>query len=161
MKTRSIIFLALAALMLSVFAGCAQDSTDTTQVAPQKQEEVAKEKSGSASTNTTRKSSEESSGGTEGSKLALAADPSGALKYEPTKLNAEAGKVTIALTNESAVPHDVAVANKSGKVLGKSKEVTKASTDLVIKNLDAGSYRFYCTVPGHEQAGMVGTLTVR
>jgi uncharacterized cupredoxin-like copper-binding protein len=26
--------------------------------------------------------------------------------------------------------------------------------------LSAGEYRFYCTIPGHEQAGMKGTLTV-
>jgi uncharacterized cupredoxin-like copper-binding protein len=28
-------------------------------------------------------------------------------------------------------------------------------------DLDAGEYKFYCPVGNHEQAGMVGTLTVR
>jgi uncharacterized cupredoxin-like copper-binding protein len=27
-------------------------------------------------------------------------------------------------------------------------------------NLKAGKYSFYCTVPGHQMAGMQGTLTV-
>jgi uncharacterized cupredoxin-like copper-binding protein len=160
MKTRSIFMLALAALAISIFAGCAQDSTDSSNDNPRMQEEIAKEQSGSASTNPTR-DSESATGGTKGNTLALAADPTGQLKYDKTKLNAQAGKVTIALTNESAVPHDVAVAEKSGKELGTSKEITKSSTDLVIKDLKAGSYQFFCTVPGHKQAGMVGTLTVR
>jgi uncharacterized cupredoxin-like copper-binding protein len=28
-------------------------------------------------------------------------------------------------------------------------------------DLKAGTYIFYCQVPGHEQAGMKGTLTVK
>lgn len=162
MKTRTVMLLALAALSLAIFAGCAQDSTDTTNDNPRMQEEVAKEKAGTTGSESTNPTREEATGGSsKGTALALAADPSGALKYEPDKLNANAGKVTIDFTNESAVPHDVAVAAKGGKVLGTSKEITKGNTELVIKDLPAGAYSFYCTVPGHKQAGMVGVLTVR
>ncbi len=31
----------------------------------------------------------------------------------------------------------------------------------VTVNLPAGTYEYYCSVPGHRQAGMVGTLTVQ
>lgn len=165
MKSKSVMLLALAALALSIFAGCAQDSTNTTDDNPAMQEEVAKEKAGEptgpASTNPTREGKAGASGGTKGTKLSLAADPSGALKFNTKKLAANAGAITIALTNESAVPHDVSVRDSGDKVLGESKEVTKGSTDLVIKDVGAGTYTFFCTVPGHEQAGMVGTLTVR
>lgn len=168
MKTKTFVLLALAALALSIFAGCAQDSTDTSDDNPRMQKEVAQEaagqptgKTGSQSTNPTREGAAGASGGSKGTKLALAADPTGQLKYDTTKLNANAGAVTIALTNKSAVPHDVAVKNSAGKVLGTSQEITKSATDLKIKDLPAGSYTFFCTVPGHEQAGMKGTLTVK
>lgn len=158
MKTKTIALLALAALSLAVLAGCAQDSTDTTDDNPRMQLEVMKEKSGAQSTNPTRS---EAKGGTEGTVLTLAADPGGLLKYEPTSLSAKAGKVEIRFTNDSKIPHDVAVAGKDGKDIAKSEEITEGSTDLVIKDLKPGTYQFYCTVPGHKQAGMVGDLTVR
>lgn len=165
MNSKYVSFFAAVILAAAIFAGCAQDSTNTTDDNPEMQEAVmhggatgGTAKSGSSSTNTTRS---EASGGTSGNKLALSTDPSGALKYNTTKLNANAGNVTIALTNESAVPHDVAVEDSSGKKLGTSKEITKGSTTLKIKDLGPGTYTFFCTVPGHEQAGMKGTLTVR
>src|SRR6185312_15455944 len=43
------------------------------------------------------------------STLTLAADPSGALKFDKTKLTAKSGRITIAMTNKSSVPHDIAV----------------------------------------------------
>ena len=41
----------------------------------------------------------------------------------------------------------------------KSKTVSGGSDTLTVK-LKPGTYTFYCPVPGHEQAGMKGTLTV-
>lgn len=35
-----------------------------------------------------------------------------------------------------------------------------AESDLVV-NLPAGTYEYYCSIPGHAPAGMVGTLTVQ
>lgn len=103
----------------------------------------------------------ESSDDSSGQSLSLSADPNGDLKYNTSKLNANAGNITIALTNESSVPHDVAVEDSAGKVLGTSEEITQSDTDLELKDVDAGSYTFFCTVPGHKAAGMEGTLTVR
>lgn len=158
MKTKTVIMLALAALALAVLAGCAQDSTNTSDDNPEMQEQIMKEKAGATEhgTNPTRESSDKASGGTKGTTVSLSADPGGALKYNTNKLNANAGKLTIAFTNESAVPHDVSVKGE-----GTSEEITKGSTDLVIKDIKPGTYTFFCTVPGHEQAGMTGTLTVR
>ncbi len=90
----------------------------------------------------------------------VSADPSGALAFQQTSLSAQAGKVTIDFTNASPVAHNVTVAETSGKVLGATKTFTggKASTSVDLKS---GTYTFYCSVPGHEQAGMKGTLTVK
>jgi uncharacterized cupredoxin-like copper-binding protein len=90
-------------------------------------------------------------------KLALEADPTGQLKYVQTELTAKPGKITITLTNDSAVPHDVAIDGADGV----SDEVQDGGSAELTVNLPAGTYQYYCTVPGHRQAGMVGTLTVK
>jgi plastocyanin len=92
--------------------------------------------------------------------IALAADPTGVLKFDQTSLTAKTGKVTIAFTNASPIPHDVAVA-KGSTLLGKTQTFQGGGTKDLTLHLTPGTYTFYCTVPGHEQAGMQGTLTVQ
>lgn len=94
----------------------------------------------------------------------LAADPSGQLKYTQSKLSAKAGKVTIDFTNTSPLPHDVVLTDSpsytaTAKVLGKTPIFQGGSKTFTV-TLTRGSYYFYCSVPGHRQAGMQGTLTV-
>jgi plastocyanin len=98
-------------------------------------------------------------GGGGGGTINVSADPSGALKYEQTTLTAPAGSDTIQFTNDSTVPHDVAIKKDSDEI-GKTDTITASSTSTTV-DLDPGTYTFYCTVPGHEQAGMSGTLTVK
>ena len=100
-------------------------------------------------------------GGGGGSTIKLSADPSGALKYDTDSLSAKAGNVTIDFDNPAAVSHDVAVEDSSGKELGVSDLVAQGNATLDLSNLKAGSYTFFCTVPGHREGGMEGTLTVK
>ena len=93
----------------------------------------------------------------EGTTLQLAADPGGALAFDETSLDAPAGSITIALTNDSSVPHNGAV--ETGDVDEESDTVTGEPTSLTV-DLESGAYTFYCSVPGHRDAGMEGTLTV-
>ena len=99
-----------------------------------------------------------SGGGGAAQTLKIAADPSGALKFDKTSLTAKAGKVTIVMDNPSDVPHAVEIegmgVEAEGETVGKGG-VSKASADV-----KAGTYEFYCPVDGHKQAGMEGTLTV-
>jgi plastocyanin len=90
--------------------------------------------------------------------LKLAANPTGQLAYDTKTLSAKAGKVTIDFANASPVEHDVAVAQGTA-VAGQTPVFTGGSKTLTL-NLKPGTYSFYCTVPGHRQAGMEGTLTV-
>jgi len=91
-------------------------------------------------------------------KLALAADPGGQLAYDTRTLTAKAGTVSIVMANSSPVEHDVAIAEGS-KVLGQVPTFVGGSKTLTL-SLKPGTYTFYCTVPGHRQAGMEGKLTV-
>jgi uncharacterized cupredoxin-like copper-binding protein len=90
--------------------------------------------------------------------LKLAANPEGQLSYNTKQLSAKAGTVTITMTNMSPLEHNVTVAQGS-TVLGATPTFQGGSKTLTL-NLKAGTYTFYCSVPGHRQAGMEGTLTV-
>jgi len=94
-----------------------------------------------------------------GEVLKVSADPSGKLAYDVSELSAPAGKVTISMANPSPLPHNVAI--KDGGVDVKGPVVTTGGTSTVAAELEAGTYTFYCSVPGHEAAGMKGTLTVK
>jgi uncharacterized cupredoxin-like copper-binding protein len=92
--------------------------------------------------------------------LSLAANPEGQLKYDKTSLTAKAGKVSIAFTNIAPLGHNMTVASSSGAVVGATPTFHGGSKALTL-NLKPGSYKFYCSVPGHRMAGMEGTLTVK
>jgi len=96
--------------------------------------------------------------GTAATSLKLTANPEGNLSYDTKTLSAKAGTVTITMANMSPVEHNVTVASGS-TVLGATPTFTGGSKTLTLK-LKPGSYTFYCSVPGHRQAGMEGTLTV-
>lgn len=90
--------------------------------------------------------------------LKITADKA-ALKFDKTFLKAPAGTVTIAMANSGFLPHNVAIKGPGLKpALG--KVVAKGGTSTVRATLKKGTYTFYCSVPGHEAAGMKGTLKV-
>ncbi len=95
-----------------------------------------------------------------GNSLTLEANPEGQLQYNKTSLSATAGKVSIAFTDSSPLEHNVTVESSSGKILG-ATPTFKGGTKVLTLDLKAGTYKFFCTVPGHRQAGMEGTLTVK
>jgi plastocyanin len=100
-------------------------------------------------------------GGGGGGAVKLSADPSGALSFDTDSLSAKAGNLTIDFDNPAAISHDVAVEDSSGKELGKSDLVAQGKTTLDLSNLKPGTYTYFCTVPGHREGGMEGTLTVK
>lgn len=90
----------------------------------------------------------------------LAANANGQLMFDTNTLSvkAKAGKVTIVFANASPIPHNLTVTG-GGKILGSTPTFMGGSKTLVVA-LKPGSYTYMCTVPGHAQAGMQGTLTV-
>lgn len=145
-KVAALLALALAAVAL-VACGGDDDGTTTTT-------ETGTEASNGAATG---------GGGSEGggsSTVSFEADPGGGLAYTTTEATAKAGKVTIAFDNPQAVPHDVAIEDASGKEIGQTDTITESSASTTV-DLKPGEYTFYCTVPGHREAGMEGTLTVK
>jgi plastocyanin len=95
-----------------------------------------------------------------GTKLAVEADPTGHLAYTETELETKAGAVTIEFTNEASIPHNVAIREGMDAPVVETEQISEDSSSDTTE-LKAGTYEFYCTVPGHEASGMKGTLTVK
>jgi len=153
-KLVAFLVLALAALALVACGGGGDDNSTTTTAAG----------GGSGTENSSEANGgvneENSSGGGSASTLKFEADPNGQLAYTTTSATAKAGKVTIDFNNPQALTHDVAIESSSGEEIGKTELVADGSDSTTV-DLKPGTYTFYCSVPGHREAGMEGTLTVK
>ena len=132
------VFAAMAAL---AFAGCGGDDNPS---------------SGSSSESTSTPAAESGGGGEQ---ITIAADPSGALKFDKTELTGKAGKITITMDNPSSVPHAVEV--EGNGVQAEGEVVQKGGKSVATGDFKAGTYDFFCPVGNHRAEGMEGKLTVQ
>jgi plastocyanin len=145
-KLAALLALALAAAAL---VACGSDDSTTTT-----------SNGGEAKGGAAAEGGKEGGGSEGGATLAFEADPNGDLAYTTTEASAEAGKVTIDFNNPQGLTHDVAIEGSSGETVGKTDLIAKKETSTTV-TLKPGEYTFYCSVPGHREAGMEGTLTVK
>jgi plastocyanin len=133
---------ALAVLGLAACGGSSDDNSTTAASAPPATTPAA-------------------GGGGGGTSTVDISTPSGSdLAFDQKDATAKAGNVTIDFDNKQSLSHDVAVADSSGQELGKTDLVSSGTANTTV-DLQPGTYTFYCTVPGHKEAGMEGTLTVK
>ena len=146
MKKFTALFALLLAALALVACGGGDDTTSDTAVAPE----------------TTQEAEKEAEGGTEGSAAAvdIEADPSGQLAFTSDEASAKAGKITVNFTNSSPVPHDVRIEGSGGEDVGGTEVLSEGSESAKV-DLKPGEYTYFCSVPGHRQAGMEGNLTVK
>jgi nitrite reductase (NO-forming) len=77
-------------------------------------------------------------------------------KFAPNKLElAGPGELSVTLLNKGAVEHDITVDG-----VGAVKANAGATAKGVLKFDKAGTYTFFCSIPGHKEAGMVGQIVV-
>jgi plastocyanin len=138
---KRLLILSLVAVFAAAGCGGSDDNTSTSA-------------NTGASTSASTGAAPASSGG--GSQLTLAADPQ-QLAFDKKTLSAKAGKVTITMTNPSPLQHDIAI---KGGVSAKGETVGQGGKSTVSVDLKPGKYTFYCSVDGHEAAGMNGELDV-
>ncbi len=151
MKKATVAFALLLAALTLVACGSSDDSTTDTQ-----------SQSGTETQAETGDNGNQAEGGSAGSATAVAfeADPGGGLAYTSDSATAKAGKVTVDFTNPQPLTHDVAIEDSSAKTVAKTDVIAEGS-DSTVAELKPGEYTFYCSVPGHREAGMEGTLTVK
>jgi plastocyanin len=151
-KVAALLVLALAAIAL-VACG-SSDSSESTATTTESTAESTGANGAAGAVGS------EGSGGGEASVVEIEAAPGAELAYVQKEAKAKAGQVSIDFTNPQSLSHDVAVEDSSGEELGKTELVAQGSSTGTIGNLKPGKYTFFCTVPGHREAGMEGTLVV-
>jgi iron uptake system component EfeO len=80
-------------------------------------------------------------------------------KFDPSTVSLAAGKVTFHVRNGGAAEHEFEVLKGDQRVGEIEGLVPGLEKDLTVE-LAAGSYSFVCRLPGHEEQGMKGTITV-
>jgi len=145
----ALLFVLLASIALVACGGSSSSSSSESTAAEPPAETTESGGAGGA------EKEEASGGGT----LKIETASSG-LAFSSDTAESEAGEVTVDFNNAQSVPHDVAFEDSSGKTVGQT-EVIAEGEDSAVVNLKPGTYTFFCTIPGHREAGMEGTLTVK
>jgi plastocyanin len=91
--------------------------------------------------------------------LQIDADPNGQLAFVTNKATAPAGPITIKMKNASSTQHNIAI--EGNGVTGNGPVVATGGVSQFKVTLKPGSYTYFCQVPGHRAAGMVGTIVVK
>ncbi len=81
-------------------------------------------------------------------------------KFDPSNITVPSGKATFYLVNAGSVAHNMIILRPDGGRVAGSELVQGGGSSTFTADVTAGSYRIICDQPGHEQAGMKGTLTV-
>ena len=76
-------------------------------------------------------------------------------KFTLSKKKVRHGSVTFKFKNAGKLTHDFKIAGKKTKLILKGK----SAAPLTVR-LKKGSYKYVCTIPGHADKGMKGTLKV-
>lgn len=147
MKRRIVIAVIASFALVLVGAGCGGGDDEAEPQQPAATETATETEAETGTTET----------GMEGATIQLAADPGGAFEFDRDSLEASAGMVMIELTNDASIPHNVAV---EGNGVNEESETVTGDTTTLMVELEPGTYTFYCSVPGHREGGMEGTLTV-
>lgn len=79
------------------------------------------------------------------------------IAYEQAPASLAPGRHTFELVNDGATRHTVTIEELGDRDVVEADGGQTATGDV---ELDAGSYTYYCSVPGHREAGMEGTLDV-
>jgi plastocyanin len=95
----------------------------------------------------------------QGGKVTIPADPSGTTRFTFASATAPAGKLEIDTPNKSSVDHNIAL--EGNGVSEKGPVVKDGGVSKITADVKPGSYTFFCSVPGHREAGMQGKLTVK
>jgi plastocyanin len=154
-KLVALLVLVLAAVAL---VACGSSSSSSNSTSSESTETTATSGGGESSGAAAPESESESGGGS--STLKIAAQSGTELSYTSKTATAKAGKVKLEFENPQELQHDVAIEDSSGKTIGKTELVSGGTASTTVE-LKPGTYHYFCTVPGHREAGMEGTLTVK
>ena len=80
-------------------------------------------------------------------------------RFDPSTISVPAGQVTFKVTNKGAIEHEFEL-ERNGQTVDEVEHILPGLERDLTVTLAAGDYEFVCALPGHEEQGMKGTLTV-
>jgi uncharacterized cupredoxin-like copper-binding protein len=81
--------------------------------------------------------------------------------FEPKEITVRAGEITFEIKNEGSIEHNFIIEDSGKKKVAEIAVIDAGKTDDVKATLRSGTHAFACTLPGHREAGMHGTLRVQ
>jgi len=81
-------------------------------------------------------------------------------RFDPSAISVPTGPVTFKVTNNGTVAHEFEL-ERNGQTVDEVEDILPGLERDLTVTLAAGQYEFVCALPGHEEQGMKGTLTVR
>ena len=80
-------------------------------------------------------------------------------KIDPSDPTVKAGKVTFDVTNDGSVTHNMVISGNG--VEETTDDLSPGSKGTVTADLKPGTYEIFCSIDGHKDLGMDGTVTVQ
>lgn len=81
--------------------------------------------------------------------------------FTPRDIGAVPGVVTFEIKNVGAIEHNFVVEGAGAKHIADIAIIEPGQTLATTATVSPGAYTIYCSLPGHRDAGMVATLSVR
>ena len=144
MVRKLLALIAIAAIPVALAACGSDDSTSTS----------AASETTSSTAASTDSSTTASSGGGQTVKIGESE-----YKLDPSDATLKAGSVTLAVTNDGTITHNLQI--EGNGVEETTDSLAPGDTGELTVDLKPGSYEMYCTIDGHKDLGMEGTVTVQ
>ena len=144
MVRKLLALIAIAAIPVALAACGSDDSTSTS----------ASSETTSSTAASTDSSTTASSGGGQTVKIGESE-----YKLDPSDATLKAGSVTFDVTNDGTITHNLQI--EGNGVEETTDDLAPGDTGELTVDLKPGSYEMYCTIDGHKDLGMEGTVTVQ
>ena len=160
LNRRRFMALSSAGVASAVLVACGNDAPTAEDVSPTQIPDVAGAPPTLAPiTGTPDSSGGSSGGGATGGGSASVSIEAGDIYFDPTEISVTPGG-TITLTNAGQLEHDFAVDDWGGVLIGPFTNGGSGDFTVPADAQVGDSFEFYCSIPGHKAAGMVGTVTI-
>lgn len=147
MVRKSLAMVAVGVAVSFGIAACGDDNNDTTSAASD---------TSSTEASTTESTTASGGGGGAGGTVDISETE---YKLDPADATVKSGSVTIDVSNDGQITHNLEIEGNGIEEQG-IDNLDAGSTGKLTVDLQPGDYEIYCSIDGHRDLGMEGSITV-